>query len=170
MEFQTRMASGREVLFVGHEQGNSKAPEDWLVPGRWKISLTKLASYLTGQLQGKSFGVSVERFVFCFEIADFELWKHSFQVTAEYAIYRPNRKEYWSVGQLRWSDVKLLDAGSQLDALRTAIQTAIRRVGQKPRKPRDFDYISFAAAVDSLLAGAPEGAFLSEPAVAATSR
>ncbi|MGO9485028.1 MAG: hypothetical protein ACLPX9_10665 [Rhodomicrobium sp.] len=160
MEFHARTASGQEVRFAGHERGYTK----FLETGRWKISMSALASYLSGQLAETSFGTSVERFVFCFEIADFELWGKWFGATSGYASYRPKVKEYWSVGQLRWSDVKHLDPIGQIQALRGAIQVAILRVGEKPRKPKDFDYIAFAASVDALIAGAPEDALVARPA------
>jgi hypothetical protein len=165
MEFRTVVASGREVLFVGHERGNSKPPEAWLEEGRWRLAIPKLGPYLSDQLKEKSFGASIGRFVFCFEIADFEFWSISFQSTSDYTSYRPKRNEIWSVGQLRWSDVKLLGAEEQLQRLRGAIQAAILRIGTKRRKPRDFDYVAFAGSVDFLLSRASVECLRAAPAV-----
>src|SRR5262249_23478162 len=145
------VTTGKEVLFAGHEGGNSKPDNAWLVTGRWKLSQPAVDAYLNGRLSGRSFGTSVNYFVFCLEIADFEQWGQFFRARADYISYRPKRNEIWSVGQLRWSDVKDLAPADQLQALRSAIQTAIERVGEKKRKPRDFEYLGFAAAVDELL-------------------
>ena len=122
-------------------------------------------AYLTEQLKGQSFGSSIDGFVFCFEIADFELWGEFFRASANYTSYRPKRKEIWSVGQLRWTDVKGLRADDQLRALRDTLQVAIRRVGMKRRKPRDFDYLAFASCVDAILSQATEEALSAKPAI-----
>jgi len=164
MRFGTRIASGKEVLFVGHERGNSRPASDWLSPGRWKISISELENYLSRSLEQCDFGTSIERFVFCFEIADFELWGKSFSETAEYVSYRPKSKELWSVGQVRWSDVKDLEPAGQLAALQKAIHTAIARIGRKPRKPKDFQYDRFASEVAALLARAPINELIARPA------
>jgi hypothetical protein len=164
MDFRTVISSGKEVLFVGRERGHSKLPDDWLKAGRWKIDMSALDSYLAEQLREKSFGASIDRFVFCFEIADFELWGDFFRASADYTSYRPKKKEVWSVGQLRWTDVKDLQAHDQLRVLRTAVLTAIRRIGRKQRKPRDFDHAAFASTVKSLLAQAPEDRLIAIPA------
>ncbi|MGB9118940.1 hypothetical protein [Bradyrhizobium sp.] len=156
MEFRTVITAGKEVLFVGHERGNSKPADDWLKAGRWKIAMSAFDSYLTEKLRAKSFGTSIDRFVFCFEIADFELWGNLFQASADYTSYRPKKKEIWSVGQLRWTDVRDLQASDQLRVLRGAVLAAIHRIGRKPRKPRDFEHAAFASTVEILLAQAPE--------------
>jgi len=169
MKFRTVITSGKEVLFVGSERGNSRSTNDWLAAGRWKISMPALDSYLTQKLEGHSFGNSIDGFVFCFEIADFELWGTFFQSSAEYTSYRPKSKEIWSVGQLRWTDVKDLPPHDQLQALGAAVQTAIQRIGGKRRKPKDFAHMAFASVVEGLLQQAPEEAFVAKPAVAARS-
>lgn len=165
MKFGTVISSGKEVLFVGHERGNSKPAEAWLAGGRWKISMSALDEYLSKGLHDRSFGSSINRFVFCFEIADFEKWGATFAATADYTSYRPKKKEIWSVGQLRWTDVKDLDAKDQLRALRGAVKTAIHRISTKPRKPKDFECIAFATDVEALLEMAPEGILLARPAL-----
>jgi hypothetical protein len=164
VKFRTVVRSGKEVLFVGHERGNSKYAEDWLTTGRWKISMSDLDAYLTERLEEKSFGSSIDRFVFCFEIADFERWGEFFRASANYVSYRPRTKEIWSVGQLRWSDVRELKASDQLGAVRTAVQGAILRIGEQPRKPKDFAYGAFAKTVKTLLNQAPEEALQAKPA------
>jgi hypothetical protein len=165
MEFRTVVTSGKEVLFVGKERGNSRFALDWLEPGRWKISMAALDSYVTEHLRDKSFGASIDRFVFCFEIADFELWAGFFQASSEYTSYRPKKRELWSVGQLRWSDVKDLASSDQLRVLEGAVLAAARRVGSKPRKPRDFDYSAFAAALELVLSQAPAELMAATPAL-----
>ena len=165
MKFRTRVTSAKEVLFVGHELGNARPAADWLEKGRWKVSLRAFDDYLTAQLHGASFGPTVDEFVFCFEIADFELWGQFFAATASYTSYRPKQKAIWSVGQLRWSDVKDLPAGSQLSMLREVLLVSIRRIGAQTRQPRDFRFADFAATVERYLAEAPEQLLTAIPAV-----
>ncbi len=165
MKFRTKVTSGNEVLFVGHERGNAKPADAWLSVGRWKISIQALDAYLNTRLNGKSFGSSVEGFVFCFEIADFENWGDFFRATADYTSYRPKSKEIWSVGQLRWTTVQHLPPTDQLGALRGAVREAILRIGEKRRKPKDFAYVAFATEVDTLLEQAPEGSLIATPAI-----
>jgi hypothetical protein len=164
MKFRTEITSGSEVLFVGGERGNSKPAEAWKRTGRWKISMPALGSYLTEHLGEKSFGTSVECFVFCFEVADFEKWGDFFQASATYVSYRPKVKEIWSVGQMRWGDVKDLRASDQLQALRNTLQTAINRIGTKSRKPKDFQHAAFASAVETLLEQVPEALLVAKSA------
>lgn len=121
--------------------------------------------YLTERLEPQSFGTSITRFVFCFEIADFENWGAFFEANAERTIYKPKSKEIWSVGQIRWADVKDLTASEQLQALRAAVQTAINRIGTKKRKPKDFTYLAFALAVDELLVNASLEVIIAKPAI-----
>ncbi len=156
MIFRTLVSSGKEVMFVGRERGDSQSLDGWVVPVvGWKISISALDEYLTENIKSLSFGSSISKFVFCFEIADFEKWSKyptlGFTVTANFTSYRPKKKEILSVGQIRWSDVKDLDATSQLQALRNAVKSAIHRVGTKKRKPKDFDNIAFADTIDILL-------------------
>ncbi len=164
MNFGTVTSSGAEVLFVGAERGNSIPPDAWLASGRWKISMTALERYLNEGLNGQSFGGSIDLFMFCFEIADLETWGEWFKATEDYVSYRPKSRSVWSVGQIRWSDVKDLPPDAQLRALRTAIQTAIHRIATKKRKPKDFAYVDFATAVDALLEQAPKDALVAKPA------
>lgn len=164
MRFRSIISAGVEVLFIGHEKGNARPPSDWLLPGRWKISTDALDKYLTESLKNKSFGSSIDTFVFCLEIADFEKWGTLFLTTANYTSYKPKRKEIWSVGQLRWSDVKDLDIKEQLHGLRISMKSAIFRVDTKPRRPKDFNCAEFAAAIDALLEVVPENLLAAQPA------
>ena len=164
MIFRTKITSATEVLFVGGELGNARASSDWLQTGRWKVSMPALDAYLSERLRETSFGTSVVQFVFCFEIADFELWGAFFKESASYTSYRPKQSAVWSVGQLRWTDVKDLPASSQFVMLRSALQASILRIGSKARKPRDFRYADFAAAVELHLAEAPEELLTAVPA------
>lgn len=98
MKFRTVITSGNEVLFVGHECGNSKPAAAWLNTGRWKISASALDAYLERRLETMSFGTSIDGFVFCLEIADFEEWDEFFRTSTAYTSYRPKTREVWSVG------------------------------------------------------------------------
>jgi hypothetical protein len=163
MKFRTVICSAREVLFVGSEGGNAKSADEWLATGRWKISMTAMDRYLSQRLKDRSFGDSIDGFVLCFEIADFELWESFFTASADYVSYRPKRKEIWSVGQIRWSDVKDLAVTEQLRALRRAIQGSIKRIGAKKRRPKNFNYLAFSLEVETLLKEAAEEELAAKP-------
>jgi hypothetical protein len=161
MEYRSVIASGKNVLFAGreHEYPEAQTRQE---PGRWRISIPALDAYLNGALTERSFGASINRFVFCFGLADPETVP-SFQATAHYTVYGYKEKEVWSVGQLRWTDVKDLAPGDQLRELRAAIRAAIERIGTRKRMPKDFRHIAFASAVDSLLRKAPLDTLVAGP-------
>ena len=163
MKFHTITNNGLEVLFVGHEGGNSRPAGAWLASGRWRISLPALDGYLTEGLAGQSFGESIDRFDFCFHIGNFEDWEPAIEPT--FVTYRPKHKQILSSGQARWRDVRDLAASEQLQVLRGAVQTAINRIGTMKRKPKDFAYVAFASAVDALLEKAPLDLLTAKPAV-----
>jgi hypothetical protein len=48
-----------------------------------------------------------------------------------------------SVGQVDWLDVKDLTAREQFQHFADALLSAISRVGEMKRKPRDFDFVKF---------------------------
>lgn len=164
MRFRIHICCGKEVLFIGDERGNSRPTSDWDEAGRWKINLSLLETYLTEHLDKDSYGESVECFVFCFEIADFELWGDFFRSAADYSSYRPKSKEYWCVGQLRWSDVKNHSPDNQLGALRQAIANSIAKCSAKPRKPKHFSFEKFAFKLDELLSKVPVTRLIAMPA------
>ena len=157
MRFSSKVTSAKEALFVGHEPRYAYElhGDEWNDSGRWRISLSALDRYLDTRLLEQRFGSSIDGFVFCFEIADFEKWGEVFKKSAGYTSYRPKRREVWSVGQLRWSNVKDLPIDDQLQALSLAIEQAVLRVETMHRKPKDFAYAAFAAAVTTLLHVAP---------------
>ena len=69
MKFKTVVSSSKEVLFVGQERGNSRRPEDWVIEaGRWKIHFAVFDQLINTTLEGRSFGASVEHFIFGFDI------------------------------------------------------------------------------------------------------
>jgi hypothetical protein len=53
----------------------------------------------------------------------------------------------------------------QLRVLQGAVLAAARRVGSKPRKPRDFDFNAFAAALELVLSQAPAELLAATPAL-----
>ncbi|KLD72003.1 hypothetical protein [Xanthomonas pisi] len=54
--------------------------------------------------------------------------------------YRPKTKSFISIGQLDWSDVKLMTASSQPQLFKQALLDAISRISVARRKPKDFDF------------------------------
>jgi hypothetical protein len=74
MKFKTAVSSSKEVLFVGHERGNSKRPEEWVSEtGRWKIDVTVFDQIINAALDGHSFGTSI----ILFSASTLANWMHT---------------------------------------------------------------------------------------------
>ena len=153
MKFKTAVSSSKEVLFVGHERGNARRPEEWVrETGRWRINIAAFDHIVDTSLDGHSFGKSIEYFIFGFDIGELDAYREWFRATANYTSYRPKKKELLSVGQIHWSNTKDRSPKEQLEALRSTVNSAILRIGKKQRKPKDFDCVGFAGAVDAVVA------------------
>jgi hypothetical protein len=152
MKFRVQTTSGGEVIFAVHSrQGRPVyygAPPE---TGLWRVDVPKFEKSLSDELAQLSFGDSIEEFVFGLEIAELEEWGRWFKETRDYMSYRPKSEQFISVGQVEWKDVKELAVDAQLEQLKIALTVAIERIGTLKRKPRDFDYISFGAAVQESL-------------------
>ncbi|HTO61000.1 MAG TPA: hypothetical protein VMM15_07070 [Bradyrhizobium sp.] len=165
MKFKTAVSSSKEVLFVGHERGNARQPEEWVrETGRWRIDIAAFDHIVDASLDGHSFGKSIECFIFGFDIGELDAYGDWFRATASYTSYRPKKKELLSVGQIHWSNIKHRSAEEQLEALRSTVNSAILRIGEKHRKPKDFDFAGFAGAVDAAVAAISWQSVLARPA------
>jgi hypothetical protein len=152
MKFRVATTSGGEVIFAGDSQ--NERPVYYGAPsetGLWQVSIPKFEAFVSAELKDVSFGCSIEEFVFGFEIAELEEWGRWFKNTREYTSYRPKSKQFISVGQIEWKDVKNLSIEKQLIQLGVALLAAIERIGAVKRKPKDFDYIRFAVAMRDIL-------------------
>jgi hypothetical protein len=166
MKFRTAVSSSKEVLFVGHEHGNSRRPEEWVSEtGRWKIDVAAFDQIVNAALDGHSFGTSIKYFIFGFDIGELDAYGDWFRATADYTSYRPKKKELLSVGQIHWLTIKDRSPEEQLDAFRRAVNSAILRAGKKQRKPKDFDCVGFASAVDAVVATISPESVTAHPAL-----
>jgi hypothetical protein len=165
MKFKTVVSSSKEVLFVGHEPGNARRPEEWVrETGRWRINIAAFDQIVDASLDGHSFGKSIEYFIFGFDIGELDAYGEWFRATANYTSYRPKKKELLSVGQIHWSNIKDRSPEEQLEALRRTVNSAILRIGKKQRRPKDFDYVGFASAVDAVVVAISWESILAHPA------
>lgn len=156
MHFRTFLKTGVEVLHLGaqHSNGNAWPLEHWKAnPGRWRLFTPGIDAYLNQKLVRRSFGTSVENFILLLEIADFEAWGIGVAFTGPtgYSSYKPKTRELRSVGQIDWLDVQILSPTQQLDDYRKAAVSAIRQASKAARKPKDFQFVDFAQAVDEIL-------------------
>ncbi len=152
MKFRMQITSGGEVIFAGHSL--QARPVYYGAPpetGLWRVDLVKFEQFLDDGLAQQSFGASIEEFIFGFEIAELDEWDRFFTVTRDYMSHRPKSKRFISVGQIEWREVKELTVDAQLEQLKLALIAAIERIGTFQRKPRYFDYMSFAASVRETL-------------------
>ena len=152
MKFRVATRSGGEVIFA--DRSKNDPPVYYGAPpetGLWRISIPKFEDFISTELKDVSFGCSIDEFVFGFEIAELEEWGRWFKETGEYTSYRPKSKQFISVGQIEWKDVKNISTEEQLTQLCAALIVAIERIGTIKRKPKNFDYKSFAVAMRTIL-------------------
>jgi len=97
-------------------------------------------------LPGMTFGNSIERYVFGFEISDTSDG-FTFEETRDYVSYRPKTKSLVSVGQVDWPAIRLLSPLEQLDIFKQLLLGSIDRAASARRKPRDFDFKAFRLAI-----------------------
>jgi hypothetical protein len=147
MQFVTKLSTGIEVIHLKFE---NKRP-DYLYAhkpslkdekGRWRIDLVKFDEFLSEALKDQSFGDSIDRFMFGFEMADFDSWGWS--NVATYVSYRPKDKTLLSVGKLDWLEVKDKSALEQLKLLQCTVIESINLAMQAKRKPKNFNHVAFA--------------------------
>ncbi len=153
MKFRTVVTSGVEVVFAG--QSRAMAPVYCGAPpttGLWRIDVPKFDDFLALELAPRSFGQSIEEYVFGFEIAELDEWGSWFKETRDYISYRPRNKSIVSVGQIEWKVVKDSESEVQLSHLGAALLASIERVGTMKRKPKDFDYAGLAQCVSWAIA------------------
>jgi class 3 adenylate cyclase len=151
MHFRTFLKTGVEVLHLGgqHWQSNAWPPEHWKQnSGRWRLYTPAIDAYLNAELEGMSFGTSIDTFVLLLEVADFAGWGIGVAFTGPegFTRYKPKTKEVWSVGRIDWLEVQHLPASQQLKAFGNALQFAVANVSHAKRKPRDFNAAAFAEA------------------------
>ena len=146
MKFRILVTSGSEVVFAGHFHYGA-APKT----GLWRVSVPKFEDFVSRELKQKSFGSSIDEFVFGFEIADLEDWGRWFKATRDYMSYRPKSRTFVSVGQLEWKEVKDLPVSQQTSRLGATLLASVERIAMAKRKPRDFDYVALADAIRRIL-------------------
>lgn len=152
MKFQVLMTFGGEVRVAGDSRKDrpvyyGETPET----GLWRISVPQFEDYMAGELAQLSFGKSVEEFVFGLEIAELDEWGSWFKATRGMTSYRPKNKQFLSVGQIEWKDIKALPIEAQLIQLGVVLVESIERIGTLQKKPKDFDHAGFADAVRKIL-------------------
>ena len=156
MQLKMKITCGGEVKWAGVPDNGpvyygGPPPES----GLWKLSTVKIEDYFESVLKFLSFGESIDIFVLGFEIAELEGWGDYFTSMSSYTSYRPKTKSLISAGQLNWPDVKDLSAAEQFKRFSEVLLSAIGRIGDMKRKPKDFDYVTFQATVERMLLRCP---------------
>jgi hypothetical protein len=159
MHFRTFLKTGVEVLPLGgqHWQSNLWPIEHWKASsGRWRLFTPAIDDFLNEELEGRSFGSSIDQYVLLLEVADFEAWGTGVTFTGPegFTRYKHKTREVWSVGRIDWTEVQNLPASQQLKVFGEALQFSIEKVTLAKRKPKDFDAEGFANAVSSKLRSA----------------
>ena len=147
MQFLVRATFGGEVITP---LGPADTATYYGAPpatGLWRLSHTKLEDFIAPALAPVSFGQSVQSFVFAFELADRAGWGEWFTKTENYISFRRTRNLLISVGQVDWLQVKELPAEKQYEHIIGALDSALSRVQQMKRKPKDFESQRFVQSV-----------------------
>lgn len=116
--------------------------------GVWWLEAALIEDFVNERIAASSFGTSVDRFFFGFELINFS---DGPRATKDYTSFRPKVNALISVGQLDWPSVKHLHATEQFMVFRQSLFDAINRIGAMTRKPRDFDYMRFLGVLEEIL-------------------
>lgn len=114
--------------------------------------LNDIEDYINNKLAGQTFGTSVRKFDFGYEIFDFKGDFAQFREhTANLKRYRAKYKNLLVVKQFDYQQIKELDKQEQFNLLKTMILEAISDIGKLNKKPKDFDRHKFYNTMENIL-------------------
>lgn len=119
---------------------------------QWRSLVLDLEKFINSQLIKKSFGASVDKFYYGFEIFSFSGkfigWFHKTQNIRRYSW---QNKYLLSVGQIDWEKYKSVDQKSQFNMISLSIIDSIEKLQLLKKKPKDFDIIKFKIEIMDIL-------------------
>lgn len=115
-------------------------------------NLTDIADFINNKLAGQTFGTSVRKFDFGYEIFDFQGDFAQFhEQTANLRRYGTKYKNLLVVKQFDYRKIKELDKKRQFNLLKTRILEAISDIEKLKKKPKDFDKQRFYDTMENIL-------------------
>lgn len=116
------------------------------------FNLNDIADFINNKLAGQTFGTSVRKFDFGYEIFDFKGDFAQFrEQTANLRRYGTKYKNLLVVKQFDYRQIKDLDKKKQFNLLKTKILEAISDIEKLNKKPKDFDRKRFYDTMENIL-------------------
>lgn len=114
--------------------------------------LNDIEEFINNKLSGQTFGTSVRKFDFGYEIFDFKGDFAQFrEQTANLKRYGMKYKNLLVVKQFDYRQIKELDKQKQFSLLKTRILEAISDIEKLNKKPKDFDRQKFYNTIENIL-------------------
>lgn len=105
--------------------------------------LNEVENFINNKLAGKTFGESIRKFDFGYEIADSKGYMPHHPETSNLRRYGTKYKNLLIVKQFDYRELKELDIKGQFKILKSKILEAISDVDKLNKKPKDFDKEKF---------------------------
>lgn len=118
--------------------------------GKLDFDLNALEDYISNKLKEKSFGSSVIKFFWGFEVYKFNGgFVQFFQNDIE--SWKFSKKWFVVNSHFDWNQVVNLSMNELLTLIKKEILMAIDRIGKMKKRPKDFNYISFRNEMEIIL-------------------
>ncbi len=115
-------------------------------------NLNEIEDFINNKLAGQTFGTSVRKFDFGYEIFDFNGDFAKFrEQTENLKRYGTKYKNLLVVKQFDYRQIKELDKQKQFSLLKTKILEAISDIEKLNKKPKDFDRQKFYSTMENIL-------------------
>jgi hypothetical protein len=132
---------------------------EFVITQTWEVKkdtihydLNDIQDFVNNHLSGQTFGQSVRKFDFGYEIFDFKGDFAQFRSqTAGLKRYGTKYKNVLVVKQFDYRIIKDMNEGQQLSLLKKEILEAIEDTNKLTRKPKDFDVRKFYNTIDTVL-------------------
>jgi hypothetical protein len=119
---------------------------------QWRSLVLDLEKFINSKLAKTSFGSSVDKFHYGFEIfsftGEFDGW---FQQTQNIRRYSWQNKYLLSVGQIDWDKYKNCDKKDQFNMISQSVIESIKKLQLLKKKPKDFDLEAFENSIVNIL-------------------
>ncbi len=116
-----------------------------------KVSLNDLEDFISKNLENKDYGLSVDKFVYGFELFKFNGSFAQFFKDKYVEIWRHSVKSFITNSSFDWELVKDFNEIQTLKLIQKEIVSSINRIDNMKRKPKDFDYKRFALDINLIL-------------------
>lgn len=118
----------------------------------YKLDVKKLEEYINEKLFSQSFGTSVEKYHYGFELFSFNgKFVGWFQKNHNLVRYSWKNKYLLSVGQIDWNKYKIANKKNQFKMISQSILESIKNLQLLKKKPKDFHFPEFETCIANIL-------------------